>query len=462
MTGADSSVGPQGRYRLVGRIGVGGMGEVWEADDTVLGRRVALKVLVQELADDAGATRRFVREARATAKLTHPNVTRVYDFDRDGGPPYLVMELLEGDTLADRLAAGPMPPAEAARIGAAVADALDAAHSQGIIHRDIKPSNVLLTPAGEVKVMDFGIAAAADKTHSTTGSGLYGTAAYISPERAAGQAATPASDVYSLGAVLYELLTGRPPFLGDSPVLVVRAHLHERPRPVRELAPWVPARLADACEAALAKDPAQRPSSAAALAIRLRAASSGPAAPVPGSGEARTTRLRPAKRRDPGRRQRLAESTRVIVAGPAESSIATTVKVGAGRAVWRRHRRRTVRLLVGMLLVVLAALAVMELRGGGQAAPAPAATATPTAPQVTVTLQATALVWARIGVDGRTAYEGTLTAGSRRTFTGRRVIELHLGNAGGVQLTVNGTPRGAPGRPGEVWRGRFTPTPGGR
>ena len=137
---------------------------MWEADDTVLGRRVALKVLVQELADDPRATRRFVREARATAKLTHPNVTRVYDFGRDGGLPYLVMELLEGDTLADRLAAGPMPPAEAARIGAAVADALDAAHSQGIIHRDIKPSNVLLTPAGAVKVMDFGIAAAADET----------------------------------------------------------------------------------------------------------------------------------------------------------------------------------------------------------------------------------------------------------------------------------------------------------
>jgi serine/threonine protein kinase len=205
------------------------MGEVWEADDTVLGRRVALKVLVQELADDARATKRFVREARATAKLTHPNVTRIYDFGRDGGLPYLVMELLEGDTLADRLVDGPMPPAEAARIGAAVADALDAAHGQGIIHRDVKPSNVLLTPAGEVKVMDFGIAAAADETHSTTGSGLYGTAAYISPERAAGHPATPAADIYSLGAVLYELLTGRPPFLGDSPMLVVRAHLHERP-----------------------------------------------------------------------------------------------------------------------------------------------------------------------------------------------------------------------------------------
>ena len=112
-------------------------------------------------------------------------------------------------------------------------------------------------------------------------------------------------------------------------------------------------------------------------------------------------------------------------------------------------------------MVVLAALAVMELRSGDQAAPSPAATATPTAPQVTVTLQATALVWMRIGVDGRTTYEGTLTAGTRRTFTGRRVIDLHLGNAGGVQLTVNGSPRGAPGRPGEVWRGRFAPIPGG-
>jgi eukaryotic-like serine/threonine-protein kinase len=461
MTGPDSSLGPEGRYRLVRRIGGGGMGEVWEADDTVLGRRVALKVLVQELADDARATKRFVREARATARLTHPNVTRVYDFGRDGGLPYLVMELLEGDTLADRLAGGPLPPAEAARIGAAVADALDAAHGRGIIHRDVKPSNVLLTPAGQVKVMDFGIAAAADETHSTTGSGLYGTAAYISPERAAGQPATPAADIYSLGAVLYELLTGRPPFIGDSPVLVVRAHLHERPRPVRELAPLVPPRLADACELALAKDPTHRPSSAAALAIRLRAASARPAASVPGSAEAPTRRLRPTKRRDPARRQRPAQPTRVTGAIPARSSTATTVRVEADRAVWRRHRRRTVPLLVGALVVVLAAPAVMELRGGGQAAPAPATTATAAAPQVTVTLQTTALVWTRIGVDGRTAYEGTLTAGTRRTFTGRRVIDLHLGNAGGVQLTVNGTPRGAPGRPGQVWRGRFTPTPSG-
>jgi serine/threonine-protein kinase len=261
--------------------------------------------------------------------------------------------------------------------------------------------------------------------------------------------------------VLYELLCGRPPFTGSTPALVARAHLHDPPPPVRQLAPWVPPRLAAAAEAALAKDPAHRPSSAAALAIRLRAASSRPVAAVPGSAEAPTTPLRLTKRRDPARRQRPAQPSPVIAAAPARSSTATTVKVEADRAVWRRHRRRTVPLLVGALVVVLAALAVMELRGGGQATPAPAKTATAAAPQVTVTLQATALVWTRIGVDGRTAYEGTLTAGTRRTFTGRRVIDLHLGNAGGVQLTVNGTPRGAPGRPGQVWRGHFTPTPSG-
>ena len=267
------ALGPGGRYRLVRRIATGGMGEVWQADDTVLGRRVALKVLVEELAADDRATRRFVREARATARLAHPNVARVYDFGRGGGPPFLVMELLEGETLAARLASGPLPPAEAARVAAAVADALEAAHERGIVHRDVKPSNVMLTPGGEVKVLDFGIAAAADETHSTTGSGLYATVAYVSPERVAGEPATPASDVYSLGAVLYELLCGRPPFPGSSPALVARAHLHDQPVPVRQLAPWVPARLAEACEAAMAKDPARRPSSAASLAIRLRAAS---------------------------------------------------------------------------------------------------------------------------------------------------------------------------------------------
>ena len=449
------ALGPGGRYRLVRRIATGGMGEVWEADDTVLGRRVALKVLVAELAADKRATRRFVREARATARLTHPNVARVYDFGRDGGAPFLVMELLEGETLADRLAAGPLPPAEAARIAASVADALDAAHHLGIVHRDVKPANVMLTPAGDVKVMDFGIAAAADETHSTTGGGLYATAAYVSPERVAGEPATPASDVYSLGAVLYELLCGRPPFTESTPALVARAHLHDPPPPVRRLAPWVPPRLAEAAEAALAKDPARRPSSAAALAARLRSAARLPAAPPervprpqpePGPGDGP----------DP-------EPTRAM---PAAEE-APTVRVGGTRPVWRRHRRRFTVLLGALLVALLALVGVRELGGPGQApgagreAPPAASQQGAAAASVTVTLRATAEVWTRAAVDGRVAYEGILVAGDRRTFTARRAVDLHLGNAGGVQLTVDGRPRGAPGRSGQVWRGRFTPGPGG-
>jgi serine/threonine-protein kinase len=414
------ALGPQGRYRLVRRIATGGMGDVWQADDTVLGRRVALKVLVEELAADARATRRFVREARATAKLAHPNVARVYDFGRDGGAPFLVMELLEGETLAARLASGPLPPAEAARVAAAVADALDAAHRRGIVHRDVKPSNVMLTRDGEVKVLDFGIAAAADETHSTTGSGIYATVAYVSPERVAGEPATPASDLYSLGAVLYELLCGRPPFLGP-PALVARAHLQDQPVPVRQLAPWVPARLAETCEAALAKDPARRPSSAASIAVRLRAAVATPA---------------PA-------------------AATPEEGPAATVKMGDGGRVWRRHRRRVTVLLGLVLLMLLAVVAARELGAWPRGDAGPAAARAPAT--VVVTVAATDRVWARVTVDGQVAYEGILDAGDRRAFTGRRAVDLHLGNAGGARLTVDGRDRGAPGRPGQVWRGRFTP-----
>jgi len=300
-----------------------------------------------------------------------------------------------------------------------VADALEAAHERGIVHRDVKPSNVVLTPGGEVKVLDFGIAAAADETHSTTGSGLYATVAYVSPERVAGEPATPASDVYSLGAVLYELLCGRPPFPGSSPALVARAHLHDQPVPVRQLAPWVPARLAEACEAAMAKDPARRPSSAASLAIRLRAAS----AAAPGAAP--------------------------------EGGPAATVRVGAGGPVWRRHRRRVTVLLGVVLVGLLAVVAARELGlwpAGGEDRPAALAPAS-----VTVTVHATDRVWARATVDGRVAYEGILVAGDRRTFTARRAVDLRLGNAGGVRLTVDGRDRGAPGRPGQIWVGRFAP-----
>ncbi|MFL5882338.1 MAG: serine/threonine-protein kinase, partial [Actinomycetota bacterium] len=265
-------LGHDDRFQAVRRIDAGGMGEVWEADDTLLGRRVAIKVLAVELAGDPVAVRRFGREARATAMLDHPNVVRVFDFV-DGEAPFLVLELLEGQTLAERLRGGALPPLEAARIAAEVADGLDAAHRIGIIHRDIKPGNIMLTAGGGVKVMDFGIAAARE-AHSTTGQQLLATAAYAPPERIAGGRASPAGDLYSLGVVLYEMLTGRPPFMADTAERLLRAHLEAEPRPVRELVFWVPPEIAAACEAALAKDPAARPASAGALAARLRAAAS--------------------------------------------------------------------------------------------------------------------------------------------------------------------------------------------
>jgi serine/threonine protein kinase len=230
-------LGEDGRYRTVRRIDAGGMGEIWEADDTLLGRRVAIKVLAEELADDPVALRRFRREARATAKLDHPNVIRVFDFVDDKAP-FLVLELLEGQTLADRLRRdGALPPVEAARIGAAVADGLDVAHRAGIIHRDIKPSNIMLTASGGVKVMDFGIAAAWE-AHSTAGQQLLATASYAPPERIRGGRASPAGNLYSLGVVLYEMLTGRPPFLADNAEQLLRAHLEAATRPVRSLVFW--------------------------------------------------------------------------------------------------------------------------------------------------------------------------------------------------------------------------------
>jgi len=260
------------RYRLIERVGVGGMGTVWDAEDELLQRRVAVKILSDGLAGNEEALGRFEREAKAAARLSGPRIAAVYDFGRDGADtPYIVMELVEGETLAARLQReGPLPAPEAARIAADVADALEEAHREGIVHRDVKPGNIMLTREGEVRVMDFGIAAAAWAESNTTTGTVFGTAAYLSPEQAAGERASPASDVYALGAVLYEMLAGTPPFVRETPVATAIAHVHDEPDAIEHVASDVPPSLAAACSAALQKDPAARPQSAAAFAVMLR------------------------------------------------------------------------------------------------------------------------------------------------------------------------------------------------
>jgi serine/threonine-protein kinase len=261
-------------------VAAGGMGEVWAARDLLLDRPVAVKLLAGALAGDARAAERLRREGRAASRLEHPNIARVLDLGEQDGRPYLVMELLQGESLAERIdRAGPMAPAEAARVVAAVADALEAAHRAGVVHRDVKPGNVFLTWDGEVKVLDFGIAWRAHEAALTTGD-LLGTAAYLAPERVLGHRATPAADVYALGVVLYELLAGRRPFEADSQVELAMAQVNARPTPLDRVAPSTPAFLVAACGHALAKDPAARPPSAAAFARLLRARDGVPVAPA--------------------------------------------------------------------------------------------------------------------------------------------------------------------------------------
>jgi serine/threonine protein kinase len=433
-------LGHDSRYRAVRRIDAGGMGEIWEADDTLLGRRVAIKVLAAELAGDRAAVRRFRREARATAKLAHPNVTRVFDFV-DGETPFLVLELLEGHTLAERLRrGGAVPPVEAARIAAAVADSLDAAHRAGIIHRDIKPSNIMLTPSGEVKVMDFGIAAAWE-VHSTTGQQLLATASYVAPERVAGGRASPAGDLYSLGVVLYEMLTGRLPFVADTAEQLLRAHLEASPRPVRARSPWVPPEIAAVCEAALAKNPAERPASAAALAARLRAAAEA-AADALASDRISADSPEPT-------RALSADQTQVVDASHKVRRF-PTIKAAAAVAV-----------LLGIAGAALALWQTTNVDRRPSGHPPSAATvrqAPPTrATSVIVTLRYRARVWTRCTVDGRLAFDGVVAPGQQRSWTARRSVELVLGNPTGVELAVDGKVLGRPNGHGRPWRGTFRP-----
>ncbi len=281
-----------GEFRLLREIGRGGMGIVYEAVQESLGRHVALKVLPAGAALDERLAIRFLREARAAARLRHPGIVPVFTSGRDEGILYFAMELIDGHSLAEAIARGALDPAQAARLAAEVARALGHAHAAGLVHRDVKPENILVTREGRARVADFGLVLEIDSASRTLTRHVLGTPAFIAPEQARGQGVDARSDIYGLGAVLYAMLTGGPPYAGEVPSLVLARVLTERPRALLALRPDLPTALAAICERAMAADPAARYASAEALAEALERFLAGEpaAATAPSSGRRRPGR----------------------------------------------------------------------------------------------------------------------------------------------------------------------------
>ena len=261
-----------GPYQIVERIGRGGMATVYKAYQPALDRKVAIKVLPAHLAEAPGFAQRFQREARAVARLEHPNILAVYDFGRQGDLSYLVMRYVEGGTLKDLLGKR-LPLERVAELVSEIADALDYAHERGVVHRDVKPSNVLLDPQGRALLTDFGVARIVEETQQITGTGVgVGTPAYMSPEQGKGKPVDGRSDVYSLGVMLYEMLTGQVPYQAETPIAVVLKHIND-PLPIpRQVNPAIPEAVERVVLKALAKEPEDRHQTAGEMAKALRGA----------------------------------------------------------------------------------------------------------------------------------------------------------------------------------------------
>src|SRR6476646_9739186 len=261
-----------GPYEVVSPLGAGGMGEVYKAKDTRLGRTVAVKVLPSHLSESSEVRQRFEREARTISSLSHPHICALYDVGNQDGTEYLVMEYLEGETLADRLARGPLPSEQVLRFGIEMADALDKAHRQGIVHPDLKPGNVMLTKSG-VKLLDFGLAKVVQTASPASGlsvlatqvgsnltqeGSILGTFQYMAPEQLEGKEADVRSDIFSFGALLYEMATGRKAFSGASQASLISAIMREEPAPIATLQPMTSPALDRVVKTCLAKDPEDR------------------------------------------------------------------------------------------------------------------------------------------------------------------------------------------------------------
>ena len=292
-------------YRILGKLGGGGMGVVYEAEDLKLGRHVALKFIPENLTGDPKSLERFTREARAASQLNHPNICTIHGIEDNNGHPFIVMEKLDGESLKAHIAGHAMPVEEVLDVGVQVGDALVASHAKGIVHRDIKPANIFLTPSHQVKVLDFGLAklvhnlgteddAGADNSLTAVGV-IPGTAVYMSPEQARSETIDARSDLFSFGVVMYEMATGKKPFAGNNSLMTLDAVLHSKPVPPRELNPKIPIELEGIIGKAMEKDRNHRYQSATEmrsdLALLKRETESG----IIKSGSA-TTKLRVASR----------------------------------------------------------------------------------------------------------------------------------------------------------------------
>jgi eukaryotic-like serine/threonine-protein kinase len=433
-----------GRYRLGSLLGVGGMARVYLASDRVLERQVAVKVLSPPYAQDPVFVERFRREARSAASLSHPNIVAVFDSGSDAGEHYLVMEYVAGQSLAELLAdQGRLAPRRAAELGVEVCAALAAAHAQGLVHRDVKPANVLVGAEGRVKVADFGIVKAA-ATVTLTGTGtVLGTAAYLSPEQAQGGPVDARSDLYSLGCVLYELVTGAPPFgsgADSSPVAVATRHLHQPPEPPSARNPQVDASLDAVVLTALAKDPARRCQSASELQAALERVLAGKAVAA-----------------GPGRPGAAAVPTEPLFGLPARTGVlaATTgpaVRDAGRRPGWPRWALAVAGLALGLGLVAAVLWpdgASTPTRGetGPTAAPATSAASTTIPGSTTPAVSAP-------GVEAALANLTAVITAARQQGTVDQEVEDLLGQAGDFAKALQENPKEGKGEGGGKGKGR--------
>ncbi|MGN7190443.1 MULTISPECIES: protein kinase [unclassified Curtobacterium] len=353
-----------GRYQLSSRVAIGGMGEVWQATDLVIGRTVALKILKDEYLGDPGFLERFRAEARHAALVNHEGIANVFDYGEEDGSAYLVMELVPGEALSTMIEREhTLPVDKVLDIVAQTANALQAAHAVGLVHRDIKPGNLLITPDGRVKITDFGIARIADQVPLTATGQVMGTVQYLSPEQASGHPASPSTDVYSLGIVAYEALAGRRPFTGESQVAIAMAHINEQPPALPSDVPEPVAALVLSC---IAKKPADRPATAANLARAAQALRRGDVAAatvaVPAVGGAGTVAFNPPADRGDDQATALIGTQAGALAGPP-----TTPGSPASPDEDEPKKRAWIWWVVGgvALLAIIGAVVAFALNGGG-------------------------------------------------------------------------------------------------